>query len=280
MRCNLESHSCQRMWNKRNRRVSLFQNGLSSNRKCVMRNKDRLVELLLKLDDEIDRSEFFSTVVPEASAFALSNSYAFILATCLDRGGRSEIIWTIPYDLRAELGHLDPRVISRMTEEELGSVIRRLPHKPRYVHAAPRTILELSRLISDKYDGLANRLWEGRTAEEFRQELLGISGVGQGIANMAVQLIERVYGDQFANNNRSGLDIKPDVHTRRVLYRLGVIDQVEDDMAIKGARLLYPKCPGKLDASLWYIGHTWCSASSPMCHYCRVSTMCHKIGVR
>ncbi len=245
-----------------------------------MPGNGNLVELLLELDRKIERSEFFPTVVPEASNFALGNPYAFILATCLDRGTRSEIIWTIPYDLRNELGHLDSYAISRLSESRLSEIIQDLPRKPRYVRDAPRTIFDLTRLVVDKYQGQANRLWEGRSATDFQEELLGVRGVGKGIASMAVQLVERVYGEHFTDIDRSGLDIKADVHTRRVLYRLGVICKETDSAAVAGGRLLYPRYPGKLDAALWHIGHTWCSATNPKCEGCYVATVCQQVGIR
>jgi len=74
-------------------------------------------EILLKLSDRIDRKAMIPTVEPGASRLILSNAYAFLLATCLDRGTRAEIIWTIPTWLQRQWGHLDPHRIRRMDDD-------------------------------------------------------------------------------------------------------------------------------------------------------------------
>ena len=47
-----------------------------------------------------------------------------------------------------------------------------------------------------------------------------VYGVGNGISNMAVRLIESMYDFRFPDLDYSRMDIKPDVHTTRVLYKL------------------------------------------------------------
>ena len=58
------------------------------------------------------------------------------------------------------------------------------------------------------------------TASQVKSTFQRINGVGPGIANMAVLLLERAFGVVF--DDRRGIDIKPDSHTLRVLYRLGL----------------------------------------------------------
>lgn len=75
------------------------------------------------------------------------------------------------------------------------------------------------------------------------------------------------------------MDIKPDVHTMRVLYRLGVSQAESAQESIEAARSLNPACPADLDGPLWSVGRTWCHASKPDCGGCPVSGSCERYGV-
>ena len=86
--------------------------------------------LLTDVKPTIRNREFFSAKTPEATALALGDPYAFLIASCLDRGTRSDIIWTIPYDLKQRLGALDVDAIAEIPEHRLDGIIRALPHKP------------------------------------------------------------------------------------------------------------------------------------------------------
>jgi len=60
---------------------------------------ERLTDALLQCGSTMDRAVLFPSLIPEAAAFVLNNPYAFAMATCLDRGTKAEIIWTIPHDI-------------------------------------------------------------------------------------------------------------------------------------------------------------------------------------
>jgi len=67
---------------------------------------------------------------------------------------------------------------------------------------------------------------------DVKRTLLSVYGVGNGIANMSLILIEGVYDITFSDIDYTKMDIKPDVHTMRVLYRLGVSSSLNTDPAI------------------------------------------------
>ncbi len=234
---------------------------------------------LLAFGETVDPLDLFPTLVPEAANLALSDPFAFALATCLDRGTKADIIWTIPYWLKERLGHLDPKRLAAMDDAAITDVLRSLPNRLRYMDAAPRTIREISRLVANDLGGDASRIWCGRTAAEVRDRFLGIYGVGDGIANMAVLLLEKGYGLRFDDLDRPHMDIKPDVHTVRVLHRLGLASSTSTADAIAAARRAHPAFPGALDAPLWQLGRTWCSARAPRCGECAMARSCAKVGV-
>ena len=241
-----------------------------------MKTPQEIAQALIAVGETFGTDELFPTVVPEAYEFVSTDPYAFVIAVCLDRGTKAEIIWTIPYDMRQELGHLDPAVIHEMSLEDLAELFARLPRRPRYVHDAPRTIKDLTQIVVEECAGDATRIWEGKRAAEIKHTLLSIFGVGPGIANMGVLLIKANFGIIFDDLDRKKMDIKPDVHTRRVLYRLGLADEQTNIAAIVATRIMRPEYPGELDGALWWIGREWCFATAPDCAHCPMETDCVK----
>lgn len=181
---------------------------------------------------------------------------------------------------RSERG-LSPlsRVLSSVPLLDLDLVIRSLPRKPRYINAAPRTICELSRIVCEECGGDATQLWTGKTATQVQQTLLRVFGVGEGLANIAVLLVQKAYDFQFSDFDPRTIDKKPDVHTTRVLHRLGIIPIQAPMDALTGARRLNPGSPGDLDAPLWYIGKRWCHSLGSECASCPLVFVCPQIGV-
>jgi endonuclease III len=233
--------------------------------------------LLLEYSEQIDPHELFPSLENGATNFALNNPYAFCLATCLDRGTIADIFWTIPYWMFKDLGHLDPHKINLMPLEKIFALVARLPKKPRYIKDAPRTIQEITKIVIDDYAGDASQIWVGKRAFEVRSVFREVYGVGPGIANMAVLLIEKAYGVHFSDVDRKKMDIKPDIHTRRVLFRLGVALVRDNDGAINAARRLNPTFPGGIDGALWLIGRKWCRETSPDCDHCFIQEVCPKV---
>ncbi len=157
-------------------------------------------------------------------------------------------------------------------------MFRGLARRPRYVNDAPRTLRELSKLVSHRFHGDALRIWTGRTAAEVKATFREIHGVGSQIANLAVLLLEYRYGVRFSDLDHRAMDIKADLHTCRVLYRLGVAVDESEGSAIAAARRLHPSYPGELDGPLVTIGRTWCHPGRPDCDACPLAKVCAYAG--
>jgi endonuclease III len=91
---------------------------------------------------------------------------------------------------------------------------------------------------------------------------------------MAVLLLVRAYGAEFHESDRPGIDIKADVHTIRVLHRLGVSSAPTEKATVEAARRLNPDFPGAIDGALWVIGSRWCRPTRPLCGDCVVGDAC------
>ena len=239
-----------------------------------MVDEKQITEELLAFGKSIASEELFPTVVYEAAPLIANDSYTFAIACCLDRGTKAEIIWTIPYYMKKDLGHLDPKLIYRMSLDELTALFQRLPQRPRYVNDAPKTIRDLTRIVVEECDGDTSNLWKGKPAAEVNRTFTSIHGVGSGIANMTVLLIEAAFRIRFSDLDHTHMDIKPDVHTMKVLYRLGVSEAEITDATIEATRRMNPNFPGELDAPLWSLGRKWCFASEPNCLECPLNASC------
>jgi endonuclease-3 len=244
-----------------------------------VKTPQEIAQALIAFGDTLPSDALSATLIPEVAELVTTDPYAFMIAVCLERGMPAEFVWTIPYHIQQELGHLDPAVIYGMSLEELAGLFSRLPRRPRYVNDAPRTLKELTQIVVEKCEGDAANIWAGKRAAEIKRTLLSIYGVGVGIANMGVLLIEAIFGITFDELDRRFMDIKPDVHTRRVLYRLGMIEEETEQAALDATRMMNPDYPGALDGALWSIGREWCFASNPDCENCPMDAHCAQIVI-
>lgn len=244
-----------------------------------MDNNTQIKDILHSIKESYPREILFPTQESGAFELIMNSPYAFCVAGCLDRGTKAEIIWTIPYWISKITGHFDPYKFYELSIQELSELLNQLPRRPRYINAAPRTFAEITALVVEKFEGKAERIWQNKSAIEVKRTFLSVYGVGSGIANMLVILIEDAFGETFKDLDRSNMDIKPDVHTMRVFYRLGLSAQIEEVEAIMAARTLNPEYPGKFDGPLWHTGKTWCHSSRPDCVACPLQNVCEKIDV-
>ena len=128
----------------------------------------------------------------------------------------------------------------------------------------------------EECSGDAANIWKDKRASEVWRTFLSIHGVGQGIANMALFLIEMAFPIRFDDLDHTHMNIKPDVHTVRVLYRLGVSTAKTEPSALEAAQRLSPDYPAAVDVPLWNIGRTWCHAINPNCQACCMEFICEK----
>lgn len=238
---------------------------------------DVRVKRLLELGREVRPRELFPVLVEEAASLIEEDPFAFALAAVLDRGTRSEVIWTIPYYIKRRLGHLDPHDLAKKPVEDLERILRSLPARPRYMDAAPRTVKELCEIVVNEYDGRAERIWENRRSTSVEATFQRIYGVGPGISSMITLLLEKCFRVNFDDIDHGEMDIKADTHVVRVFRRLGFISEKSEAAALQAARSLNPEYPGAMDAPTWIVGKRWCAPLSPKCRRCPLDDVCPKI---
>ncbi len=240
-------------------------------------NTDAVVAQLHEYWDVVNPAALLAEGTAEEMELVTNDAFAFLLACSLDRQTPIERIWPIPYYLKGRLGHLDPCKISSLSPDYVLQLLKESARKPRYMNAAVETILDFSRLVCERYAGVAERLYNHASALEFKHEFMSVRGVGPGIANMAAILLLRLKKVEFKDLHR--IDVKPDVHVQRVMYRLGLIEHKNEKAALIRTTQLSPDFPGKLDSPLWHIGRTFCRAALPICPDCPMTSVCLRQGL-
>jgi len=240
-------------------------------------SKDPRVNALLEFSKEIRPRDLFPVLFNEAASIVEENPFAFALAAVLDRGTKSEIIWTIPYYLDKNVGDLSPRSFTAKSIDQIERIFRSLPAKPRYITDAPRTVRELAEIVIKDFGGDVSKIWQNRTAGYVKETFQRIYGVGPGIASMIVLLLEKCFKIRFTDIDHRTMDVKPDVHIVRVFRRLGFITEPNNTEALKAARKLNSEYPGALDPPTWVIGKKWCTPFTPQCQNCPLTAVCPKI---
>jgi len=198
------------------------------------------VEKLLEFAKEVTAGELVP-VLEKKAAEVITDPFAFALAGVLDRGTKAEVIWTIPYYIKKQLGKLDPYFFANASIEEIDEIFRKLPRKPRYINDAPYTVKGLSEIIVNEYNGQTQELWENRSSKAVKATFERIHGVGPGIASMIILLLERWFKVYFDDLDHRNMDVKPDVHIIRVFQRLGFISEPTSTAALNAARRLNPE---------------------------------------
>ena len=121
--------------------------------------------------------------------------------------------------------------------------------------------------ISDRYDGDASKIWQGRDSAEVLFRLLDLRA-GPQISRMIVGALHD------CRQIKGTGDVKADVHVCRVLGRTFSGRPTNEAAAIEQARQLNPPDPWQLDWPLWNIGNSLCRPTSPNCPKCYLASHC------
>jgi endonuclease III len=212
---------------------------------------------------------------------------AFLLGVMFDRSIKWQLAWEAGKWINLLLGDdSDPTVLwqrlADMEPKRLRAFLRygnggKAFH--RHWKTFARLLPEAAQHILDNYGGDPRRIWNSqRDVRAVQGRLDEIPTIGQGLANMAVSILALTYGLLGGRAALPHLDVKPDVHVKRVFRRAGLVDQRASDTAvIEAARLLAADWPAALDSPAWDIGMKWCRPSRPNCGECPIGAACPKL---
>ena len=203
--------------------------------------------------------------------------HAFVLACLMDKKIKAERAWAIPYKIYKELKSFD---IYKLKEKGKG-YYKDLFNKNKF-HIFNNDMAEvfyngICRII-DKYEGKANKIWnDNPSSATVVYRFLEFDGCGIKIATMAANILARQF--KIPMKDYYSIDISPDVHIRRVLYRLGFFEKnAKVERVIYKARELNPEYPGLIDYLCWEIGKNYCKPKFKdcKCENCFMNEVCPK----
>ena len=205
--------------------------------------------------------------------------HAFVLGCLMDKQVKAERAWLIPYHISTKLGGFEFSKLQDLSLSEITNLVTDLEQLPRYPTKMSKEIHSAIERIRIEFNGNAALIWsDSPPSAQVVYEFLQFEGIGLKIAPMAANLLARNFKIPFSDYY--SVDISVDVHVRRVLYRVGLIEKgsVVEKIIYK-ARVLNPEFPGLIDSPLWEIGRNWCKPKKPLCSNCYLKDICPKKGV-
>lgn len=245
-------------------------------------NQEKIVEILVNRGNELyslPYSKIKFTGNEEADTL-LNNlnqfSHAFVLACVMDRQIKAERAWLIPYYISQEIGGFDFERLLKLDLNYLKEIFKK-KSLHRFNDIMAKNFYSATQLINTKYDGDASNIWKDNPkSATIVLRFLKFKGVGLKISTMAANILAREF--KIPMQDRSCIDISPDVHVKRVFRRLGFISKnASTEELIYCARDLYPIYPGIFDFPAFEIGRTWCRPNNPSCKNCYLNQFCPKI---
>lgn len=241
-------------------------------RVLVMRGRKELEALGLAPTFTVDRMA--NALVADIKG----HPHAFVIACIMDRQIKAERAWEIPYRIRERVGSFEFRRLRKLSKAELVRVMR----KPTTLHRYPATMGANMHagiaLIDARYAGDASRIWSGRpSSAAVVLRFLEFPGVGPKIATMAANLLVRYF--KVPMSDYYSIDISVDVHVRRVLTRLGLVEAGATlEQVVYAARAISPEFPGLIDSPAFRLGREVCRPRKPRCGECYLRRWCPSAG--
>lgn len=227
----------------------------------------------------IGRPEF----TPHSAANALVSDlerypHAYVIACLMDRQIKAERAWEIPHRLAERLGTFEFRELRRLRRATLARAMREPTNLHRFAEIMGGVVHDAIRLMDSRYDGDASAIWSGRpSSADLVLRFLEFPGAGAKIATMATNLLVRYWSIPLADH--FSIDISVDVHVRRVLTRLRLVEPgASVEQVVYTARAMSPTFPGLIDAPLFLLGREICRPTRPRCNDCYLHRWCPSRG--
>ena len=243
---------------------------------------DRIKLLIEKAKELFNKNEAIVNFTNNEEQNKLLNDFsnyphAFVLACLMDRQIKAERAWAIPYKIYKEVGDFDIYKLEEKGKEYYKELFNQNKFH-RFNDTLSKVFYNGVCHIIDKYEGKADKIWnDNPSSATVVYRFLEFYGGGIKIATMAANILAREF--KIPMLDYYCIDISPDVHIRRVLYRLGFIEKnAKVERVIYKARELNPEFPGLIDPICWEIGREYCKPEIKDCKCgdCFMNEVCPK----
>lgn len=146
------------------------------------------------------------------------------------------------------------------------------------VNAFPKNLKSAAKRIVDQYGSDVRNVWnvDAEHVDEIYYRFEKFDGIGDALAKMAQFILVRDYGIAGGRDSKKYLSVKPDVHLKRVLFRLGITEEETAASVIANVNNMKLESPADFDWAVWNIGRDYCHPSEPDCSNCPLETLCEK----
>ena len=135
---------------------------------------------------------------PKADELLATEPLALLIGMLLDQQFPMERAFHSPYDLKERLGgRLDAHDLATMDADKLVAVFRGPPALHRYPGSMAARAQELARVLVERYDGQAERVWtDAQTGAELFADLRALPGFGEQKSRIFVAILAKRLGVQ------------------------------------------------------------------------------------
>ena len=119
---------------------------------------------------------------------------ALLIGFALDQQVTVQKAFSGPLELKGRLGHLDAAKIAALDPAELDRIFRERPALHRFPGAMAAKVGDLCRVIAERYDGDAGRIWrDARDGKDLQARLAALPGFGDmKVAGVIAVLAKRL----------------------------------------------------------------------------------------
>ena len=251
-------------------------------------SQDVVVKTLLKKSKEVldvwekevkDKIKSKEDIYYEVLSKIGNMPHLFVLGCIMDRQIPAERAWAIPEKVFKYFNCDTIPELAKISEQDyINCFVKEKLH--RFNEIEGQCFYEAVQRIHDQYKDNAANIWQNNaSAADVIERFKEFKGCGDKIATMATNILQRDLGVKFSDY--SAIDVSPDVHVCRVLYRLGLTSSIDDTkLAMEAARKINPAFPGIIDLACWKWGREICNPSKPNCKDCPLDSVCPKNGLK
>jgi len=131
----------------------------------------------------------------DADRLLVEDPIALLIGFVLDQQVPLQKAFSGPLELRRRIGTLDPATIAAFDPAALDAVFRDRPALHRFPGNMARRVQELCRVIVDRYEGDAARVWtDAADGPDLHRRLIALPGIGEMKAGTLVAILGRRLG--------------------------------------------------------------------------------------
>lgn len=222
---------------------------------------------IIKIAKQEEKKQIYQERRDELQGKFKKYPHIFLLGCILNSGANSDKIWktteeiseTIGYDFKNfyEALYGKHKKYAKFLEKKIRPFSRY--HNDKYFKEAIKK-------IHNDYADDASLIWKkSKNCADVIASLLQFDGIGIKKATMAINIWQRRYAEPKFTNSRQTIDISPDIHVKRAMCKLGLINmpgskgklnynKIDKDVVIYKSRAINPTFPALLDFAFWKIG--------------------------